>query len=202
MTIGLIKAPHDFYQEGLWDIGVCDSKLTTEDLRRTLVNSIGKIAETHSIIISVEEINRNKHNQALDIKVRDFIKDHDPTDLEIFVDGLRVIDGIKEMGTKATYITNGDLIHPMIAAASIVAKFSHDIEMAKLDSLYPDWDFKTHRGYPIPDHVAMIIKKKPLPGVHKLHPTFTAIQNYCKKNSMGIPRWAQSKDKLKKILCN
>lgn len=198
MTVGLVGVDQNFEQQRLWDLGVCDSKLTTEDLRASLVNEISNIAKVYSIIIPVSEINKLKHNHAFDKHIVSLISSMDPADTEMYIDGLRTIEGLEP---KATYIANGDQSNALIAAASIVAKNAHDKEMGNIIKLYPEWGFEEHRGYPIPDHVAAILKYKPIPGVHKLNPTYTAIQNYCKKNGIGVPKWAQSKDRLKRILC-
>lgn len=198
MTVGLVRVQDSFEQQQLWDLGACDSKLTTEHLREHLCEEMSHIADLFALVIPVEDINNMKHSHAFDKHVGTFI-DNQSYPLEMYIDGLRTIDNLE---CKATYIANGDQSNALIAAASIVGKYAHDIEINLIDKMYPEWDFKNHRGYPIPDHVSKILDMKPIPGVHKLNPTFTAIKNYCKKNNLKVPKWASSKDKLKKLLCN
>lgn len=202
MTVGLVRVSSNFNEQTLWDIGICDSKLTTEETRVQLYRSLKDHVTLSAIKIPVTDINNYKHNQCFDAHIRHYLKRLDPKGIELFVDGLRVIDGVDKMGFKATYIINGDLSNAMIAAASIVAKYTHDQEINQLDSLYPEWDFKHHRGYPLPDHAAKIVSLGPIPGVHKLNPTYTTITNYCKKNELPVPDWASSKDRLRQVLCD
>lgn len=197
MTIGVIETTNTFYQDQLWDLGVCDSKLTTEELRADLFNVLKEVVTVHGLIIPVRSIDDYKHNQAFDLTVKTFISDYEEDDTQVFIDGLRKIS---DLNCKATYLVNGDLYHPLIAAASIVAKHTHDLEITNLANKYPEWNFHDHRGYPIPEHVATIIERKPIPGVHKLNPTYTSIHNFCKKNSLKVPEWAETKENLKTIL--
>lgn len=40
-----------------------------------------------------------------------------------------------------------------ISAASILAKVTRDQEMAELDTLFPEYGFAKHKGYPTPYHL-------------------------------------------------
>lgn len=50
-------------------------------------------------------------------------------------------------------IVKGDQKSICIAAASILAKVSRDRYMYKLDELYPEYGFKSHKGYPTRKHL-------------------------------------------------
>lgn len=63
-------------------------------------------------------------------------------------------------------VIEGDAKSACIAAASIIAKVYRDRWMTYLDSLYPNYGFKTHKGYPTPAHLQIIIEKGPTP-VHR-----------------------------------
>ena len=49
-------------------------------------------------------------------------------------------------------IIKGDTLSASIAAASIIAKTTRDAIMTEFDSVHPGYNFKTHKGYPTPEH--------------------------------------------------
>ena len=49
-------------------------------------------------------------------------------------------------------IIKGDALSASIAAASIIAKTTRDGIMTEFDSIHPGYNFKTHKGYPTPEH--------------------------------------------------
>jgi len=49
-------------------------------------------------------------------------------------------------------IIKGDALSASIAAASIIAKTTRDAIMTEFDSVHPGYNFKTHKGYPTPEH--------------------------------------------------
>lgn len=49
-------------------------------------------------------------------------------------------------------IIKGDALSASIAAASIVAKTTRDGIMTEFDTVHPGYNFKTHKGYPTPEH--------------------------------------------------
>lgn len=49
-------------------------------------------------------------------------------------------------------IIKGDTLSASIAAASIIAKTTRDGIMTEFDSVHPGYNFKTHKGYPTPEH--------------------------------------------------
>ena len=55
-----------------------------------------------------------------------------------------------------TSIIKGDSKSISIAAASIVAKYIRDDIMIKYDSIYPEYGFKNHKGYPTKKHLEAI----------------------------------------------
>ena len=46
----------------------------------------------------------------------------------------------------------GDRVAACVAAASIIAKVTRDRMMCELDELYPEYEFKIHKGYCTPLH--------------------------------------------------
>jgi len=54
---------------------------------------------------------------------------------------------------KLTLIPKGDDTYTCIAAAAIVAKVRRDEYMGKLHELYPQYNWKSNKGYLTPDHI-------------------------------------------------
>ena len=55
-------------------------------------------------------------------------------------------------------IIKGDAKSVTIAAASIVAKVTRDRILLELDKKYPEYGFKSHKGYPTKKHLEAIEK--------------------------------------------
>jgi ribonuclease HII len=66
----------------------------------------------------------------------------------ILVDARR----IPHCGTPQRGIIKGDALSASIAAASIIAKTTRDGIMTEFDAIHPGYNFKTHKGYPTPEH--------------------------------------------------
>ncbi|UCG35040.1 MAG: ribonuclease HII [Candidatus Omnitrophota bacterium] len=54
-----------------------------------------------------------------------------------------------------------------VACASVMAKVVRDYLMGVADSLYPEWSFSQHKGYPTKKHFSLI-KKHSLTPLHRL----------------------------------
>jgi ribonuclease HII len=59
---------------------------------------------------------------------------------------------IPHCSTPQRGIIKGDALSASIAAASIIAKTTRDLLMTEFDALHPGYNFKTHKGYPTPEH--------------------------------------------------
>lgn len=53
-------------------------------------------------------------------------------------------------------VVKGDATYLSIAAASILAKTYRDNLMVKLDKEFPQYDWKSNKGYPSPKHIAAV----------------------------------------------
>jgi len=69
-----------------------------------------------------------------------------------------LVDGsmAPRLDCKSIPVVKGDSSEPSISAASIVAKVIRDGYMLAMDSLYPGYDFASHKGYPTPTHFRAI----------------------------------------------
>ena len=64
-------------------------------------------------------------------------------------------------------IIKGDSLCQSIAAASIVAKVIRDEMMKKIDIEYPEYKFKSNKGYGTKDHREALEKLGPIKNVHR-----------------------------------
>lgn len=76
----------------------------------------------------------------------------------VFIDGKYSIN----ISIPSISIINGDNLISEISAASILAKVTRDKEMLELDSLFPQYGFAQHKGYPTKKHISMLIKYGPI----------------------------------------
>jgi ribonuclease HII len=72
------------------------------------------------------------------------------TPVRVLVDGKRRIAGVK---LPQTPVVEGDRLLPSIAAASIIAKVTHDRMMEELGSVYPGYGFE---GYGMLRHLTAL----------------------------------------------
>jgi ribonuclease HII len=63
-------------------------------------------------------------------------------------------------------IVDGDARRVCIGAASILAKVTRDAMMVGLDQIYPQYGFRSHKGYATPEHCAALEKYGPSP-IHR-----------------------------------
>ena len=64
-------------------------------------------------------------------------------------------------------IVKGDLIEPVISAASVIAKVTRDRQMIELDQIYPEYGFSRHKGYGTKEHLEALSKYGPIMGHHR-----------------------------------
>lgn len=66
-----------------------------------------------------------------------------------------------------TSIIKGDAKSLSIAAASVIAKVTRDRMMDEIDKSYPEYGFKSHKGYPTKAHIDAIKKHGLIDGYRK-----------------------------------
>lgn len=79
----------------------------------------------------------------------------DPTEVSVFLDG-----GLHapEQFTHQETIIKGDVLHPVISCASIVAKVTRDARMYSYAKEYPEYGFENHVGYGTKAHYEALKK--------------------------------------------
>ena len=83
-----------------------------------------------------------------------------------------LVDGNRDHGSKCAItiehqlIVKGDSLSYSVAAASILAKVSRDRYMAEMATLYPEYEFERHKGYPTKRHYELLRKFGPCP-IHR-----------------------------------
>ncbi|NJD01320.1 MAG: ribonuclease HII [Ruminiclostridium sp.] len=82
---------------------------------------------------------------------------------------LLLIDAVKlsDVPVRQIPIIKGDTLSVSIAAASIIAKVTRDRMIDELDSLYPQYGFKQHKGYGTEEHIKAI-KKFGICPIHRI----------------------------------
>ena len=140
--------------------GLNDSKKLSEKKRELLFEEIKEKAIAYSIAMATnEEIDKfNILNATMIAMVR-------------AIEGLSVkadfalVDGncVRNSPIPAAPLVKGDAKAPSIAAASILAKVTRDRFCLEMDEMYPEYNFKKHKGYPTKEHRDLVIEHGPCP---------------------------------------
>ncbi len=139
--------------------GLTDSKCLSGARREALDLRIRECALAFSIAeASPREIDSLNIYHATHLAMRRAI-DALPTPAEyLLVDGNR----LPGHACPGQAVVKGDLRHPAISAASILAKVARDAQMLALDARHPEYGFCRHKGYPTPEHLAALARLGPL----------------------------------------
>lgn len=139
--------------------GIGDSKALSAARREELFPQILALAVAHCIVvIQREEIDRLNIFQATMQGMRRAV-----FGLSRLPD-LALVDGNKlppELPCAARAIVGGDATESAIGAASILAKVTRDRLMLELELVHPGYGFAQHKGYPTPEHLAILIQRGP-----------------------------------------
>ena len=134
--------------------GINDSKKVSEKKREKLYDLILEEAISYSVAIIgqdvIDEINILNATKEGVTKVVE--------GLDVKPD-LIVVDALEHINTKGIpyeSIIKGDAKCYNIAAASIIAKVTRDRMMRQWDEIYPQYEFKSHKGYGTAKHIAAI----------------------------------------------
>ena len=138
--------------------GLNDSKQLSEKKRDKYFEIIKKDAISYGISIvdakTIDEINIYEASRKAMLEA---ISKLDVTPDFVLTDAMPLpIDNSKA-------IIHGDALSLSIAAASVLAKVTRDEIMYEFDKKYPEYGFKSHKGYPTKKHRAAIAERGTTP---------------------------------------
>ena len=135
--------------------GLKDSKLLAPRRRETLAIAIRRDARAWAVAsASVGEIDQINILQATLLAMRRAVERLAVLPDEAWIDGNRC----PRLCCATRAVVGGDRSVPQISAASILAKTARDAEMLHLHGLYPDYGLDRHKGYPTPEHLALLAR--------------------------------------------
>ena len=129
--------------------GLTDSKKLTEKKREEFYDIILKDAISVSVSSrSPERIDEINIYAATKEAMIDAINGLSIKPEHVLIDAMPL-----EIDIKTTSIIKGDAKSLSIAAASVIAKVTRDRMMYEVDQLHPEYNFKSHKGYPTKAHL-------------------------------------------------
>jgi ribonuclease HII len=138
--------------------GLADSKVLPAERREVLAGRIKERAVAWAVAsASVEEIDRINIFHASMLAMRRAVQQLGVRPEEAWVDG----NHFPDLGCKGRAIVDGDALHPVISAASILAKTARDAEMCALHQRYPGYGFDRHKGYATAEHLDALGRRGP-----------------------------------------
>lgn len=154
--------------------GLTDSKKLSEKKRELFYDYIVKNSTYGIGIIDADVIDEVNIYEATKLAMLEAIKKvREQVNLEhVLIDAMPL-----DLDIDTTSIIKGDAKSISIAAASVVAKVTRDRMMYELDDLYPNYGFKSHKGYPTKKHIEAINKYGLIPGYRKTYGPVKEILN-------------------------
>lgn len=151
-----VVLPSDFRDELL-----NDSKQLTERQRYALREVIEREALAWAVgVVTPEEIDRMNILKASFLAMHRAIDQLTVRPQHLLIDGNRFTP---YLGLPHTTVVKGDGQYLSIAAASILAKTYRDDYMNRLVEEYPQYDWRSNKGYPTRKHRAAIAEYGPTP---------------------------------------
>ena len=150
------------FKEGYENDAINDSKQLSEKKREALFDQIIEDAIAYSIqIIDVDEVDKLNVYEASRQGMLRCIENLSIKPDFVLTDAMPLPSDIAHVS-----IIKGDAKSVSIAAASILAKVTRDRIMNEYDTLYPQYNFKKHKGYPTKEHKALLKEYGPCP-IHR-----------------------------------
>jgi ribonuclease HII len=135
--------------------GLKDSKQLAPRLREMLSLGIRRSARAWAVAsATVEEIDRLTILQATLLAMRRAVEQLQVAPDEAWIDG----EHCPRLSCAVRAVIGGDSSVPQISAASILAKTARDAEMLRLHAQYPLYALDRHKGYPTPQHLALLAR--------------------------------------------
>jgi ribonuclease HII len=143
-------------QNGKWrrPKGLDDSKQLTSEQREELAVKIRAIGIVGLGVASVEEIDAINILRASHLAMQRAFEHlaRQQTPVAAIVDG----NMAPELPCPVECVIDGDVIVPIVSAASIIAKVERDRMMVEFCARYPGYAFSKHKGYGTPEHQAAL----------------------------------------------
>jgi ribonuclease HII len=138
--------------------GLKDSKLLSEGKRAFFEKLIVERAHAYAVAhATVEEIDRLNILQATMLAMQRAVAGLGMLPDIAWIDGNRC----PKLPCRSRAIVQGDRLHAVISAASILAKTARDAEMHALHQRFPQYGFDRHKGYPTADHLERLGRHGP-----------------------------------------
>jgi ribonuclease HII len=137
--------------------GLDDSKQLTAEAREELAAAIRRVGIVAIGIASVEEIDTLNILRASHLAMRRAFDALAERPVAAIVDGNMSPD----LPCPVECVIDGDVIVPIVSAASIVAKVERDRMMVDLCAQYPGYAFSKHKGYSTPEHQEALTRLGP-----------------------------------------
>jgi ribonuclease HII len=128
--------------------GLDDSKQLSAEAREELALKIRAVGIVAVGVASVEEIDALNILRASHLAMRRAFEALPERPVAAIVDGNMSPD----LPCPVECVIDGDVIVPIVSAASIVAKVERDRLMVELCAQYPGYAFSKHKGYSTPEH--------------------------------------------------
>ena len=129
--------------------GLTDSKKLSEKKRNYFYDKIMECALGVGIgVVSNEVIDDINIYEATKLAMKDAINNCSVKPDYLLIDAMKL-----DVDIPSTSIIKGDLLSITISAASVIAKVYRDNLMYELDKLYPEYDFKSNKGYGTKKHI-------------------------------------------------
>lgn len=145
-------------------VGLKDSKKLSEKRRTALAIEIRDKARAIGVgIVHEQDIDRSNILKATFEAMRQAVKNMNYTPEQVQVDGNFTIP---DLLINQIAIIGGDDLVPEISAASIIAKTTRDAMMISYDVLFPEYGFKSHKGYGSAKHMDVLKEKGRCP-IHR-----------------------------------
>ena len=133
--------------------GLDDSKKLSQSKRERIFEEIKAICLSYAVgVVEPEEIDRVNILRAALLAMEISVKKLTTKPDYLLIDGNQKTSLMLMQET----IVKGDSKSCSIAAASILAKVTRDSIMEEYHSIYPEYNFKSHKGYPTKEHYQAI----------------------------------------------
>lgn len=155
--VGPVVAGCVVFPKGYKNDLINDSKKLSEKKRLELYDIIYKDALSVGVgVVSSKEIDEiNIYEASRKAMIKAYNEAKKKIDIDYLLTDAMPIDNLEIPVMK---IVKGDAKSVTIAAASIIAKVTRDNMLLELDKKYPEYGFKSHKGYPTKKHIEAINK--------------------------------------------